>query len=64
MHIWKDKLNNLRNTFTFVSNFVVLALGLVIFYTMNNKSLEYALISYIVLGMGLCTSIFFLYHIR
>lgn len=35
----RDKLNNLRNTFTFVSNFVVLGMGVIIFKVMNNPPL-------------------------
>jgi hypothetical protein len=33
----QDKLNNLRNTFTFVSNFVVLGMGVLIFKFMTDR---------------------------
>jgi len=35
----RDKLNNLRNTFTFISSFVVLGLGLIIFSVMSQPEL-------------------------
>eukprot|EP00919_Chromeraceae_sp_WS-2016_P067790 GHVR01160438.1.p1 GENE.GHVR01160438.1~~GHVR01160438.1.p1 ORF type:complete len:108 (+),score=3.78 GHVR01160438.1:2333-2656(+) len=60
----RDKLNNLRNSFTFISNFIVLGIGLFIFKFMTDPPLEYSIISYLVVAMGLSTSIFFLYHIR
>ena len=56
----QDKLNNLRNLFTFISNFIVLGLGLIIFSTMHDKKLEYKIITYTVLGIGICASIFFI----
>lgn len=62
--IIQDKLNNLRNTFTFISNFLVLGMGLIIFSSMHNPELEYSIISYIVVTIGLSASLFFLYQIR
>lgn len=56
----RDKLNNLRNLFTFISNFTVLGLGLIIFSTMHDKKLEYKIIAYTVLFIGFCASIFFI----
>ena len=56
----KDKLNNLRNMFTFISNFTVLGIGLIIFSAMSDKMLEYKLIAYISLGLGICASVFFI----
>ena len=35
----KDKLNNLRNLFTFISNFTVLGVGLIIFSAMTDREL-------------------------
>lgn len=43
---------------------MVLTIGLVVFYLMDDKELEYKLISYIVIGVGLATSAFFLYFVR
>ena len=60
----QDKLNNLRNTFTFVSNFAVLGMGLLIFSLMSDPALEYAIISYIVVTIGIFASLFFMYQIR
>lgn len=60
----QDTLNNRRNTFAFTANLLVLTLGLILFATMNNKQTEYQLISILVVAIGLCTSLFFLYHIK
>lgn len=43
---------------------MVLTAGLAVFYLMNDKELEYKLISYLVIGLGMATSLFFLYFIR
>ena len=60
----RDKLNNLRNSFTFISNLTVLGLGLVVFSTMSNKLLEYKIIAYTVLAIGFIASIFFIIKIN
>ena len=57
-------MNNLRNLFTFISNFTVLGLGLIIFSTMHDKKLEYKIIAYTVLFIGFCASIFFIRVIK
>jgi hypothetical protein len=59
----QDRLNNLRNTFTFVSNFTVLAMALVIFTVMSDPTLEINLISYVVVAIGSATSLFFIWKI-
>jgi len=50
----------MRNLFTFISNFTVLGIGLIIFSVMSDKSLEYKLITYLSLGIGVCASLFFI----
>ena len=60
----RDKLNNLRNSFTFAGNLTVLAMGLVIFSIMNNKLLEYKIIAYAALAVGIAASIFFIIRIN
>ncbi len=60
----RDKLNNLRNSFTFISNFLVLGMGSIIFKFMTNPPLEYNIISYIVVTLGITASIFFLYSVN
>jgi hypothetical protein len=60
----QDKLNNLRNSFTFIANFAVLGMGLIIFKIMNSPFWEYRIISYVVAGLGLSTSLFFLWKIK
>jgi hypothetical protein len=59
----QDRLNNLRNLFTFISNFTVLGLGLIIFSSMHDKFLEYKIITYMGVGIGLASSAFFLIKI-
>lgn len=59
----KDRLNNLRNSFAFIANLIVLILGLIIFSSMADRSLEISLISYIVVIVGAITSIFFIFKI-
>jgi Na+/melibiose symporter-like transporter len=56
----RDKLNNLRNLFTFISNFTVLGIGLLVFSIMSDKKLEYKLITYISLGIGTVAAVFFM----
>jgi hypothetical protein len=43
-----------------VSNFTVLAMALIIFSVMSVPTLEISLISYIVVALGVSTSIFFI----
>jgi hypothetical protein len=60
----QDKLNNLRNTFTFISNFLVLGMGVLIFKFMSDRIWEYRIISYVVAGIGLTASIFFITNVK
>ena len=60
----QDRLNNLRNSFTFVANLLVLALGLTAFTLMNNQLQEYRFISCTIVGIGLLASLFFLLALK
>ena len=60
----RDRLNNLRNSFTFAGNLVVLAVGLMIFTIMKNKFLEYKIIAYVALALGVLTSLYFIIRIN
>ena len=60
----KDKLNNYRNSFSFLANFVVLTLGLAVFFFMKNKEEEYKIIAELVLIIGAMTSLFFIWQVR
>jgi hypothetical protein len=64
LYLFKDKLNNLRNTFTFVSNFVVLGMGVLIFKFMSDRIWEYRIIAFVVAGLGLTASLFFLAKVK
>ena len=46
--------------FTFISNFAVLGMGLIIFSTMHDRKLEYKVIAYTMISMGVVASIFFI----
>lgn len=58
--ITHDRLNNLRNFFTFASNLIVLGLGLIIFTTVDDKQAGFLIIAILSLFLGLAASIFFL----
>lgn len=60
----RDRLNNLRNSFTFAANFIVLGLGLIIFSAIESQQGGLFLITAIGLGLGIAASIFFLWKIK
>jgi hypothetical protein len=60
----KDRLNNLRNSFTFAANFIVLGLGLIIFSSIESQQGGLFLITAIGLSLGIAASIFFLWNIK
>ena len=63
-HIIQDKLNNYRNTFTFLANLVVLTFGLFVFFFMTDREKEYKIIALLVLGIGFISSLFFLLQVK
>ena len=56
----RDKLNGIRNTFTFLANFIVLLSGLILFKTIDDNILQFKILSYIILGTGIVSSLFFI----
>ena len=50
--------------FTFVSNFVVLGFGLLIFYFMSDKLLEYKTLANFATILGVAASIYFVFIIN
>ena len=60
----QDRLNNLRNMFTFISQFLVLALSLLIFTTVSSPSLAFMLTAGIVVVISIFPTVFFLCTIK
>ncbi|EGR32149.1 major facilitator superfamily protein, putative [Ichthyophthirius multifiliis] len=62
--IKRDKLNNLRITFTFVANSIIFICGLFIFQFLQDYNYDFEVIGYIVLFLGGFFSILFLFNIN
>jgi len=56
----RDRLNSLRNTFTYIANFSVLAISTVLFATIKDSKTDFSVLSFIVIGTGLFTCLFFI----
>ena len=56
----RDRLSNNRNGFTFAANIVVLAFALIFFLTFDNKVKQFRYLCFICLGLGACTSLYFM----
>jgi len=56
----RDKLNNTRNTFTYVANLYVLALALVLFMVLKSDYLQFRVLAIGSLAVGIIASVFFL----
>jgi Na+/melibiose symporter-like transporter len=59
----RDKLNNLRNTFTFLANLLILLTGFFLFLLLDAPALEFSILSLTALLVGLSFSIFFIVRI-
>lgn len=62
--ITRDKMNGMRNTFTYAANFVVLFAALILFIAIETPITQFECLSYIIVALGLCTSIFFMTQIN
>lgn len=62
--IKKDRLNSLRNVFTFFANFFVLIVGLVFFNTIEDQVEQFQYLSYVVTLIGSLASLFFLLNLN
>lgn len=60
----RDKLNNFRNTFTYIANLYVLLLAFILFLTLNCDYTQFTILSLASVGLGFLTSIFFLVTVR
>lgn len=62
--IKKDRLNSLRNVFTFFANFFVLIVGLIFFNTIEDQVEQFQYLSYVVTLIGSLASLFFLLNLN
>ena len=60
----RDKLVNNRNGFTYAANIVVLTLALIMFLYVSNKVKQFRMMCFISLGLGILTSLFYMFVIR
>ena len=60
----QDRLNNIRNAFTYVANLIVLVLGLVLFEVLSDPVLQFLIIALVAHILGILSSIFFLIFIK
>lgn len=59
----RDKLSNNRNGFTFAANIVVLGCALLMFFAIDNKKNQFRYLCFMCLGLGACSSLFFIFTI-
>lgn len=64
MVLIKDKLNNIRNSFTFLSNLIVLGSGTLLFAFAANSTIAINILSYIGAALGIPAAIVFLWTIN
>jgi len=60
----RDYMVRLRTAYTFSSQMICLLLSFMIFYIVEDKYLQYSLLSLICVGIGTLSSLFFLYNCR
>jgi len=56
----RDRLVSLRNGFTYVSSLAVLLLAALFFRIIDNQTLKFQTLSYVVTGLGICLSLFYI----
>ena len=60
----RDMLNNLRSNFTFIANLSVLVLAAIFFKVFHDNKVEFQILTYTTVTIGMMASLFFIYHIR
>lgn len=60
----QDRLNNIRNAFTYLANLIVLVLGLVLFEVLSDPVIQFLIIALVAHILGILSSIFFGFHQR
>jgi len=56
----RDRLVSLRNGFTYVSSLTVLLLAALFFRIIDNQTLKFQTLVYVVTGLGICLSLFYI----
>jgi len=59
----RDRLNNIRFTFSYISQFIVLMIAFFYFWKIKNPLNEFTDLSYTICALGICTSLYFIYMI-
>ena len=60
----RDKLSNLRNTFTYVANLTVLILAFIYFAVIDDAMTQFLVLGYSVVAIGVAAGLFFLFSIE
>jgi len=60
----RDRLNSLRNTFTYIANFSVLAISTILFATIKNSKTDFSVLSFLVIGIGFFACLFFIINTK
>jgi len=56
----RDTLNSLRNTFSYIANVYCLVVAFIIFLVVKEVYTQFTLLGFLSVGLGFCTSMFFL----
>jgi len=60
----RDRMVNNRNGFTYAANTSILTIALIVFAVMDDPINEFRVMTFTALGLGLCTSLFYICTIR
>jgi Na+/melibiose symporter-like transporter len=60
----RDRLISLRNGFTYVANFVVLTMALIIFALSTDQVLQFRILAFLIIIIGVLSSLFYIITIR
>jgi len=60
----RDRMINNRNGFTYAANITILTSALTIFAVMREPIWEFRIMTFIALGLGTCSSVFYMSVIR
>jgi len=60
----RDKLNNLRNTFTFIANLTILGSASILFACVKDSEKDFNYLAYVTFAFGISTSIYFIVAIN
>ncbi|EGR28618.1 major facilitator superfamily protein, putative [Ichthyophthirius multifiliis] len=60
----RDWLNNMRNTFGYIANLLVLSCALILFQFIQDSKLDFEILVYIIYFFGIFTSFFFIININ